>query len=387
MKKNSILLLSTLAYSSITFSEPYSVSDILNTKIENNPIESAISNSDKDDPISDYCIYGKNNCYIYNANNNFQTLANSPIYRDVLYNGTNNLYKILTRKYGLKGNVNCRIYRASDHTDAEFKNFKYSHPRQDLLNSTNPYVLSNLHNLTHIHQRLGEYNQQVLMLNSSLNRDIILDLIDIFNLNNPEITEQERLQSIKSFQNRRKFIQKSCGEKFILAYDQYLNLYGKNSNDLQKEYLNQLKQKKLEEQQAKEKFKKERELAIKQKDEEERRYKQSMLLATQQKEQKYKAEEEAKAICYRSKKYLMYKASNEIVYAVDSVNTGQKLLQQDDANIKVGGVSNMTQRYRAPSMINTGNQALKKSFAEYKQLGGTVLTPYQVKKITNSPCR
>ena len=47
----------------------------------------------------------------------------------------------------------------------------------------------------------------------------------------------------------------------------------------------------------------------------------------------------------------------------------------------------MTQRYKASSMINAGNQALKKSFAEYKQLGGTVSSHYQVKKIANSPCR
>ncbi|OTG93599.1 hypothetical protein B9T24_14105 [Acinetobacter sp. ANC 4654] len=370
MKKNSILLLSTLAYSSITFSEPYSVSDILNTKIENKQ-DSGHSNSDSSNI---FCLYSSqyNPCYksgvskdsFLNWQKQQRVIASD---RKTLYLGTNKLYTVLAQNYELKSTVSCRIYRAKSHSDTEFSNFKRSHPY--LLYSSMP-----------LNERLGEENAQVMLMESSLHKDIYSDLLSVFMLNEPEIKNEKKANIILSFQQRHRFIEKSCGEKFMTAYNKYLDDYGKYTAEiLQNEQIQKNEEKRLKAN--------ERELAIKQKDEEEHSYQQSLLLATQQKEQKYKAEEEAKAMCYRSKKYLMYKASNEIVYAVDSVNAGQKLLQQDDANIKVGSVSNMTQRYRASSMINAGNQALKKSFAEYKQLGGTVSSPYQVKKIANSPCR
>lgn len=367
MKKISIFLFSALLASGV-FAESYSVNDILNTKIDYK------QNADRNDSseLNKFCIYSSkyNPCYEQNdSKNSFlkwqegqRTLERD---RQTLYLGTNKLYSILKKDYGLESKVKCRIYNSNPIRDDLRAKYGISAIYDPSLPTT---------------QVLGEENQDVMRMDSSLNKDIFNELLSVSMLNSPSITPEKKKYYIYEFQQKHIAIEKSCGEKFITAYNKYLDDYGKYTAEIQKnEQIQKNEEKRLKAN--------ERELAIKQKDEEERRYQQSILLATQQKEQKYKVEEEAKAMCYRSKQYLMYKASNEIVYAVDSVNAGQKLLQQDDANIKVGGVSNMTQRYRASSMINTGNQALKKSFAEYKQLGGTVSTPYQVKKITNSPCR
>jgi len=370
MGRRSLVVSLLLLVASYSNADSYSVNDILNTKIEN---EQDLDQSNND-ASSIFCIYSsqQNPCYKSGSSKGlFSDWQKKQLSvarnRQALYLGTNKLYALLAQNYGLTSKVSCRIYRANSHSDIEFTNFRRSHPY--LLYSSMP-----------LNERLGEENAQVMLMESSLHRDIYNDLLSISMLNEPDIKDEQKVSLITAFQQRHRFIGKSCGEKFMTAYNQYLDDYGKYTSEiLRNEQIQKNEEKRLKAN--------ERELAIKRKDEEERSYKQSLLLVAQQNEQKYKAEEEARAICYKSKKYLIYKASNEIVYAVDSVNAGQKLLQKDDANIKIGGVSNMAQRYRASSMINTGNQALKKSFAEYKQLGGTALTPYQVKKITNSPCR
>lgn len=346
--------------------DSYSLKEILNTKIDYQKNNEQVDNKE----LHKFCIYSSRSypCYEQNdSKNGFlnwqENLRNLERDRQTLYLGTNRLYSILTKDYGLNSKVSCRIYRAKDYSDEEFKNFKKTHPY--LLDPTMP-----------LNQKLGEENQKVMLMDSSLNRDIFNELINISMINSPNLTPEKKKYYIYMIQQRHRFIEKSCGDKFIAAYNKYLDDYGKYAAEIQNNELAQQRAKELESDQVQSE-------KIKQKNELEQ--KQNEYYEAQQ--QKAADKRIAWSKCFKSNDYLIFETSNKIVNSIDAVNTGKELLKHDDANVKVGGVSDLNLRYRASSMITNGNEQIKYSFSEYKKLGGKASTPYQVTKIKDSPCR
>ncbi|MFX7186265.1 hypothetical protein ABTI36_20180, partial [Acinetobacter baumannii] len=65
--------------------------------------------------------------------------------------------------------------------------------------------------------------KQGIYSSSDVNVDIYYDLVDIARINNPELDENSKNNLVKTFQMRHRFIANSCGEKFMMAYDKYLN--------------------------------------------------------------------------------------------------------------------------------------------------------------------
>lgn len=363
MKKNSILLLGILSTTNI-FAEPYSVSDILNTKIDYK------QNADRKDSseLNKFCIYSSkyNPCYEQNdSKKSFlkwqegqRTLERD---RQTLYLGTNKLYSILKKDYGLESKVKCRIYNSNSIRDDLYAKYGISAIYDPSLPTT---------------QVLGEENQYVMRMGSSLNKDIFNELLNVSMLNSPTVTPEKKKYYIYEFQQKHIAIEKSCGEKFMTAYNKYLDDYGKYTAEIQNNELVRQQQKDADREQA--------ELEQKRRDEDEKNKERQRIYAQKKKEDDKR---EAWNKCFKSHDYLMFEASNKIVNSISSVNEGNRLLKLDDASSKVGGVSDMNLRYRASSMIVNGQEKIKQSFATYKKLGGTASSPNQVQYIKESPCR
>lgn len=363
MKKITILLFSMILIEN-TFAESYSVNDILNTEIKYmKKDDQSISNES-----NKFCIYSSkfNPCYEQgDSDNGFlkwqegqRTLERD---RQALYLGTNKLYSILKKDYGLESKVKCRIYNTNSLKDELYAKYRISPINDPSRPST---------------QILGEENQQVMLMDSSLNRDIFNELLNVSMLNSPSVTPEKKKYYIYEFQQKHIAIEKSCGEKFITAYNKYLDDYGKYTAEIQNKEFAQQRQKDADREQALLEQKK-----IKEVDEAKRK----QVFNAQQKKEADKREAWSK--CFKTNDYLIYDASNNIVNSIDAINTGNNLLKSDDANVKVGGVTDLNLRYRASSMITNGQEQIKKSFATYKKLGGIASTPYQVKKPKDSPCR
>lgn len=363
MGKISILFLSIFATSSV-FAESYSVNDILNTKIDYQ------QKSDHNE-LNKFCIYSSksNPCYEQgDSDNGFlkwqegqRTLERD---RQTLYLGTNKLYSILKKDYGLESKVKCRIYSSNSIRDDLYAKYGIS----PIYDPSRPST-----------QILGEENQQVMLMDSSLNRDIFNELLNVSMLNSPSVTPEKKKYYIYEFQQKHIAIEKSCGEKFMTAYNKYLDDYGKYTAEIQNNELAQQQQKETDRKQAE---------LEQQKREEDADNKRQEYYAQQRKEaEKRDADKrEARNKCLGSKDYLMFEASNNIVNSINLVDQGNRSLKKDDANVKVGGVSDLNLRYTASSLITEGQDRIKKSFAIYKKLGGTAASPYQVQRIKNSPC-
>ena len=363
MGKIGILLLGILSSTNI-FAESYSVSDILNTEIKNKQKDEQSAGSE----LNKFCIYSSkyNPCYEQSdSKNGFlkwqegQRIVERD--RQVLYLGTNRLYEILKKDYGLESKVKCRIYNTNSIRD----DLRAKYGISPINDSSLPSI-----------QVLGEENQAVMRMDSSLNKDIFNDIMSVSMLNSPSLTEEKKKYYIYQFQQKHIAIEKSCGEKFMTAYNKYLDDYGKYTAEIQNKELAQQQQKDVDEEQARLEQKK-----LQEADDAKRK---QVFYAQQQKEADKRA---AWSECFKSNDYLIYDASNNIVNSIDAINTGNKLLKSDDANVKVGGVSDLNLRYRASSMITNGQEQIKKSFAEYKRVGGKASTPYQVQKIKDTPCR
>lgn len=364
MKKNLILLVGIVFFTTDLLAEPYSVDDILNENIDyqhnNGPT--------KKNGVDKFCLYSSkyNPCYGQSESKSGflgwqegQRIVERD--RQILHLGTNKLYSILKKDYGLNAKVKCRIYNTNSIRDDLRAKYGIS-PMND---SSLPSI-----------QVLGEENQAVMLMDSSLNKDIFNEIMSVSMLNSPSLTEEKKKYYIYQFQQKHIAIEKSCGEKFMTAYDKYLNDYGKYVAEITSNELPQQRQKDADAEQA---------LLEQKKIEEVDEAKRKQVFNAQQ--QKEADKREAWSKCFKTNDYLIYDASNNIVNSIDAINTGNKLLKSDNANVKVGGVTDLNLRYRASSMITNGQEQIKKSFATYKKLGGIASTPYQVKKPKDSPCR
>lgn len=367
MGKIGILLLGILSSTNI-FAESYSVSDILNTEIKNKQKDEQSAGSE----LNKFCIYSSkyNPCYEQSdSKNGFlkwqegQRIVERD--RQVLYLGTNRLYAILKKDYGLESKVKCRIYNTNPILD----DLRAKYGISPINDSSLPSI-----------QVLGEENQAVMLMDSSLNKDIFNEIMSVSMLNSPSLTEEKKKYYIYQFQQKHIDIEKSCGEKFMTAYNKYLDDYGKYTAEIQNKELAQQRQKDIDEEQA--------HLELKKQQENENKLRQEYYAQQRKKNEQREADKrEVQSKCLGSKDYLMYEASNNIVNSINLVDQGNRSLKKDDANVKVGGVSDLNLRYAASSLITEGQERIKQSFATYKKLGGTASTPSQVKRIENSPCR
>lgn len=89
--------------------------------------------------------------------------------------------------------------------------------------------------------------------------------------------------------------------------------------------------------------------------------------------------------CRSGKGYSLYESASSIVGAKNSIRYAKEELARDDEVSKIGGVQNMTLRYRASKTIVNSTERMKTQFSKYKSLGGTAPTANAVTVLKN-PC-
>lgn len=324
------------------------VNDILSTKVTE--VNHVSTNSPKS--VSELCIFS---CKL---------LSTSP---DVSYGGIEDLYALLQEKYGLETKPSCKFYKRTSGNVMLDTQYKIA----ALQGTPNPDAYSDtiFRNLIY---KSGIY------YSSDVNVDIYYDLVDITRINDPELDENNKNNLIKTFQLRHRFIANSCGEKFMVAYDKYLN---KVSELREAEYIEAFNKTN-----AKEREKEEREEEI-------RLAKQARDQADSERSERALANEAEKRAntlkrnqCQNSNGYKLFLASSSVVSYRNSIKAGQDILKEEDRFSSISGVTRLDRRYAAAQRIEYGQKNLNQSFAKYKQLGGSASSVSNV-TVLNNPCK
>jgi hypothetical protein len=324
------------------------VNDILSTKVTE--VKHATSNSPK--LINELCIFS---CKL---------LSTSP---DVSYGGIEDLYVLLQEKYGLETKPSCRFYKRTSGNVMQDTQNKIA----ALQGTPNPEAYSDsiFRNLIY---KSGVY------YSSDVNVDIYYDLVDIARINDPELDEKNKNNLIKTFQMRHRFIANSCGEKFMVAYDKFLN---KVSELREAEYIAAINKKNAKEREHEEW------------EEEVRIAKQERDQADAEREEKARLIEAKKRVnmqkinqCKNSNSYKLFIESSNVVNARNIIKVAKDVLKEEDRLQIISGVTRLDRRYAAATRIENGQKYLNQSYAKYKQLGGTASSEFNV-SVLNNPCK
>ncbi|MBH8380407.1 hypothetical protein KN524_18710, partial [Acinetobacter baumannii] len=213
---------------------------------------------------------------------------------------------------------------------------------------------------------------------SDVNVDIYYDLVDIARINNPELDENSKNNLVKTFQMRHRFIANSCGEKFMMAYDKYLN---KVSELREAEYIEAINKKNAKERE-KEEWEEEIRLAKQARDRADaEREEQARLIDAKKRENRQKIN-----LCKSTNNYKLFIESSNVVSARNSIKVAQDVLKEEDRLQSFSGVTRLDRRYAAAQRIEYGQKTLNQSFAKYKQLGGSASSVATVTPL-NNPCK
>lgn len=324
------------------------VNDILSTKVKE--VNDATTNSPKS--VSELCIFS---CKL---------LSTKP---DVSYNGIEDLYVLLQEKYGLETKPSCKFYKRTSGNVMQDTQYKIA----ALQGTPNPDAYSDtiFRNLIY---KSGIYYY------SDVNVDIYYDLVDIARINDPELDENNKNNLIKTFQMRHRFIANSCGEKFMMAYDKYLN----KVSELREAEFNEVINKNKAKAREKEEWEEEVRIAKHERDQADAaREEQARLIEAKKRVNLQKINQ-----CKNSDSYKLFIESSNIVNARNNIKIAKDILKEEDRLQSISGVTRLDRRYSAAKQIENGQKYLNQSFAKYKQLGGTASSEFNV-SVLNNPCK
>ncbi|EYU51268.1 hypothetical protein, partial [Acinetobacter baumannii] len=325
-----------------------SVNDILNKQI----IATNSENINSTKVVSELCIFS---CDLLSTN------------PEVSYGGMDELYVLLREKYGLDSKQSCKFYKRTTGNVILDTQYKIA----ALQGTPNPdaYSDSIFNNLIY---------KQGIYSSSDVNVDIYYDLVDIARINNPELDENSKNNLVKTFQMRHRFIANSCGEKFMMAYDKYLN---KVSELREAEYIEAINKKNAKERE-KEEWEEEIRLAKQARDRADaEREEQARLIDAKKRENRQKIN-----LCKSTNNYKLFIESSNVVSARNSIKVAQDVLKEEDRLQSFSGVTRLDRRYAAAQRIEYGQKTLNQSFAKYKQLGGSASSVATVTPL-NNPCK
>lgn len=274
--------------------------------------------------------------------------ANSP------FNGTNKIYAVLRKRYGLNEPVECKKYKASQHSEEEYKKIGYA---SDFAKRTVLYSPV---------QKLGDTDDFGLSQSMSLSNDINSVVVQTIYLNNPE-TKSGDMDKIRGDRDLyMKFINKSCGTAFVNSFNRFLNDFGKEAGAAYQVKIDQ-------ETTAQRMVQQEQQEAIAEQNEFDRQVRANTVARNKVAE------------CKASNRYALYLEQNKVVIARNGIDRAKADLARDDQAAKIGGVSNKSLRYSASNRLISSTEIMNKAFSKYKNLGGTASSPERVVKPSN-PC-
>ena len=300
-----------------------------------------------------------------------------------MFLGMHSIYYLLRENYGLSSQVSCTAYSPSPrdpnlsiaqsvrlsinepYSDRMFSNFYEKYPGSTMQENIK------LGDLSGGNQRIPWRIGSDL---GNLPRDIYRDIQAITYLNY-NIDDDSKNEFIKSFQQRRRFIERSCGKRFMLSYDKFLNDLG----GIWKEHINNVDAKFLAEQQ----YLAEQKIA---KDEAKRQEELAKNEAIRKEGVERKNAAAIQQACLNSKSYHLYKLSNKIANHNDMLTNANQALETDKQAERISGVIDMSARHNAAKTILYAKKQRDKFFSEYKKLGGIATTALGVKE-TSNPCQ
>jgi len=357
----SVGLISTLSLGDV-------VKDILNTEVPQQNKEIQIIN--KFDIYQ--CGHDKNGSFDFRK---WMTCLNTKSSVPSRFNypdRTNDLYLILVKDYGLNTRVQCKIY-SSDFglsVDEKTKNLSNGMPIKHTDTSFKKFSIYPIYNVPKNFTLGSQVTANIKALPFSLWEDIDSDIKDVALLQHPDITDSQKSEIIRRFQNRHRFIEKSCGSEFSTAFNKYLNDYAKfsveqfNNEQARLDEINQANQRKQ----------------------------QDKIIAQQENERQAIVNSERNKInqdrisqCKKGTPYKIYDLSNEIVNSYTWISRAEQNIKNDDARAKISGVSNLELRYKSATSIQTHQKRINELFKQYKSTGGSASEASLVKRI-NNPC-
>ena len=298
-----------------------------------------------------------------------------------MFLGMHSIYYLLRENYGLSSQVTCTAYSPRDpnlsiyqsarssmndpYSDRMFSNFYEKYPGSTMQENIK------LGDLSGGNQRIPwRIGSDLGNLPSDIYKDI--QAMTYLNYN---IDDDSKNKFIQSFQQRRRFIERSCGKRFMLSYDKFLNDLG----EIWKEHINNVDAKILAEQQylaeqkrAKDEAKRQEELAKSE--------------AIRKKDVERKNAAAIQQACLSSKSYHLYKLSNKIANHNDMLARANQALEADKQAERISGVIDMSVRHDAAKTMLYAKKQRDKFFSEYKKLGGIATTALGVKE-TSNPCQ
>lgn len=333
------------------------INDIMNTEIK---VE---QQTDEPELVNELCIF---NCKL-----------REPSLTEI-NKGLDDLYFLLRAKYGLNIEATCKLYhKVKGNSPWEMRiqpplpqgNGNINFYSENILKDRDTWNFFSGATTYKLGSNRLEMNTNML----DLGKDIYFDLIAVALLNNPELNQDAKNNYIQTFQQRHKFIEKSCGEKFMAAYDKYLDKVSELRDEQYKEE-EQKKQAAITRKEAKKQ-------QIEQKNQERiqgERMQQELLRNTA-------AKAKAKVQCEQSSSYKLYLHSNYIVNAYSSIKFSTKNLEREDRVSAIGGATNLAERHKQATIIDGAKTTVNNSYAEYKKLGGKATSPTAVTRLSN-PC-
>ena len=336
------------------------ISDILNTEIK---VEQQITEPKL---VNELCIF---NCKFNFIRGPSLTEVNK---------GLDDLYFLLHAKYGLNNEVTCNLYhKVKSNSPWEMQtqlplpqgNGNVNFYSEDILKDRDTWRFFD--GATTYKLGSNGLGRNTNMLD--LGNDIYSDLIAIAQLNNPKLNQYDKNNYIKTFQERHKFIEKSCGEKFMTAYDKYLNKVSELREEQYKEE-EQKKQAVIDRKEAK-------------KQQIEQHYQERMQQEKMQQEaiRNTSVKAKVKLQCEQSNPYKLYSHSNYIVNAYSSIKFATKNLEREERISAISGVTNLALRHQQATIIDVAKTTINNNYAEYKKLGGKATNPTAVTRLSN-PC-
>lgn len=277
---------------------------------------------------------------------------------DGSFGQTNSIYRLLKSDYGLNENVQCTKYVAHTYSDEEYRNIGAKN-RNSYANTMVGHAKK---------QELGIDDERTIWMTDSvmtLNRDLafVLKVVADQNEKNPAHSEQEYVEQREVIL---RFIGKSCDTPFKDALNRYLNDFGKEVTIAYQTKMDLVKREDLIKQQQ-----------IDEQNKQDKAYKQKLY------EEQVKRNQQT--TCRSSKGYSLYESASSILGAKNSIRYAKEELARDDEVSKIGGVQNMTLRYRASKTIVDSTERMKTQFSKYKSLGGTAPSANAVTVLKN-PC-
>ena len=292
--------------------------------------------------------------------------------------GLDDLYFLLRAKYGLNSEVTCKLYhkvKANSPTEMRIQpplpqgNGNVNFYSENILKDRDTWSFFSAETT----YKLGSNGLGMNTNMVDLGDDIYFDLIAVALLNHPELNEEGKNNYIKTFQQRHKFIEKSCGEKFMIAYDKYLD----KVSELREEQYKEEEKKKQAVVARKEAKKQQIQQNTQERMQRERMHQEASRDAS--------AKSKAKVQCEQSNPYKLYSHSNYIVNAYSSIKFATKNLEREDRVSAIGGATNLANRHQQATIIDRAKTTINNSYAEYKKLGGKATGSTAVTRLSN-PC-